>query len=129
MAGQELKKPKGGYRGSSAHQHTGTVLGDDGEQFARRFDSLAGDRRHTVEEKVEPSLPIPFGTDGPQAAVVFASMTLEEETQIEKRLSGYDFLERHVANNVRVASPPPRKFILKTRAQPSVWNSTFNFLP
>ena len=42
-----------------------TMLGDQGVEFVDGFGGPGGDRLHAVQEEVDPSLPVPMGSDAP----------------------------------------------------------------
>src|SRR5437763_1833090 len=72
---------------------------------ARLGDGFVGDRGDAIEEEVDPALPVPFQPHEVEAPVVLCAVTLEEETEIEKRgLQESPVLQQE--GNHQAADPP-----------------------
>src|SRR5690606_26938854 len=65
------------------------------EQAVGRPHRACGSLADALQEEIEPRLPVAFGADGVQQAVVLRAVLLEVETQVEERLPQHAVVVQH----------------------------------
>src|ERR1051326_1856621 len=61
------------------------VRTDEIEQFARRGDGFIGDRGYAIEKEIDPALPVAFQPHEVEASIIFVTVALEKQAEIEER--------------------------------------------
>jgi hypothetical protein len=87
MAREAFKQPYRDDRGVGLRQQAGAVARNEREELLRRLNSLVGDTANSIEEEVQPALPIPVQTHCVQPAVGLGPVPFEEERQVKERLA------------------------------------------